>query len=371
MGVVKTLSEGLMQTKSLRVLGLTNGVLEREFADVLNNAFTANMQNISLEWIDLPAQVEALDMVLEALLISNRFKNLKKIRLGLAAEHVPEHTVDSFQMLPDLLRRWERSDFDTSTEVRVDFEVSKNLYPRHGDSVSELEQRVLSCWDNWARANESALMLKTLLAIEMQDQQHVKCGEWEVLINEMPKRFTQLKSLHIEFYAQDVGLKWEHGLDMDHFSLLCKGIQSVDSVESIFICGPEHVLLNCCPPLFQCLQHKQRLKELSIVGAWSVDKIFRCLMDFLQVNISVEEVDVLGDESKWPSDAEGKMVLVTETLRRNRECHTLSTLRDATLPFEEAKGAGAFLCGSSQAGSISNEAYQRAKVQITRWKERR
>ncbi|KAL3679272.1 hypothetical protein R1sor_022228 [Riccia sorocarpa] len=372
-GVVKTLSEGLMQTKSLKGVGFDSGVLETEFADVLNNAFTANMQNTSVEWFDLAAQVERLDMVLEALLLSNRFKNLKKIRIGLDANRVSEHTVDNFQMLPELIRRWERSDFDTSREVRVCFEVSNRLMPSNrGDSVLELEQRVLSCWDKWVRANESALMLKTQLQITMVDKVRVRQGEWEALINEMPKRFTQLKSLHIALIAWDhinqSQSTWARDLDMDHVSLLCKGIESADSVESISTRGPDNVLVNCYPLLFQCLQHRQRLKQLSIDGEWYVDQVFRCLMDFLQVNIYVEEVHVLGDKSEWPSDAEGKKVLVSEALRRNREqAAYFSTLRDAKLAFEEAKAARVFLCGNPHAGKTT----LRITMMKTRHKESR
>ncbi|KAL3679269.1 hypothetical protein R1sor_022225 [Riccia sorocarpa] len=69
--VARNLSEGLMRTKSLRGVSFCDAVLKRECADVLNHASTANMQNTSLEWIHLAAPLKRLDMVLEALLISN------------------------------------------------------------------------------------------------------------------------------------------------------------------------------------------------------------------------------------------------------------------------------------------------------------
>ncbi|KAL3677658.1 hypothetical protein R1sor_020614 [Riccia sorocarpa] len=348
-GVVKTLSEGLVQTKSLRGVGLNTRVLDREFADVLNTAFTANAQNTSLEWIDLPAHVERFDMVLEVLLISNRYKNLKKIRIGLPSYLVPEHTVDNFRTLAESLRRWEGSEFDTSRAVRVDFGVF--------DDSSESDQRVLlSCWDKWVSANECALMLETRL--DMWDN-----GEgWDVWISEMPKRFTQLKNLHIR-----LGWAKMHTVrDMDQLSLLCKGIQSADTVESIYIYGTDHILVNCCPPLFQCLQHKRGLKGLTLEGDWYVEEVFRCLMDFLEVNIYVEKVGLKGGKSG--PDTKGKTVLVQEAVNRNRDQATyFSTLRDAKLPFEEAKAARVFLCGHSHAGKTT----LRVTMMKTRKKESR
>ncbi|KAL3685771.1 hypothetical protein R1sor_003793 [Riccia sorocarpa] len=137
---------------------------------------------------------------------------------------------------------------------------------------------------------------------------------WEVWISEMPKRFIQLKNLHIR-----LGWAKMHTVrDMDQLSLLL-------------------------------LQHKRGLKGLTLEGDWYVEEVFRCLMDFLEVNIYVEKVGLKG--GKWGPDTEGKTVLVQEAVNRNRDQTAFfSTLRDAKLPFEEAKAAHVFLCGHSHAG---------------------
>ncbi|KAL3679039.1 hypothetical protein R1sor_021995 [Riccia sorocarpa] len=355
--VVKTLSEGLVQTKSLIGFGVTSRVLEREFADMLISAFTANVQSISLEWILLPAHVERLGMVLEVLL-STRFRNLKKIQIALGSDLVPGHTVDNFQAVADYFRRWQQSGLDTTKEVRVEFHLSSQYQ----------SARVLCCWDKWVSANESSLMLKT--GLKMWDTE-LKMWDtdrevWEVWINEIPKRFTKLKSLHISLVWRGYESVLDH--DMDQLSVLCKGIQSADSVESICIdddSSRRHKRASRHALLFQCLQHKRRLKELTLVGRWEdheEEEIFRGLMDLLHLNIYLEEVKLEQGALK------GKELLVQEALRRNREqAAYFSTLRDAKFPFEKAKAARVFLCGEGHAGKTS----LRITMMKTRQKESR
>ncbi|KAL3678772.1 hypothetical protein R1sor_021728 [Riccia sorocarpa] len=244
--VVKTISEGLVQSRSLRGLGLSTLMLEREFADVLKSAFTANVQNTSLEWIDLPAHLERLDMVLEALLLSNSYKNLKT----------------------------------TNTS------------------------------------------------------------------SEMLERFTHLKSLQLSVAWTEEDCK----ADTDQISFLCRSLQSADSVESISILGSKEILENFYPSFFRCLQHKRRLKGLSLDGILWKGEVFSCLMDLLHVNIYLEEVELLNGE--WTA---GISVIVQAALRRNREqAACFSTLRDAELPFEEGRAARVFLCGQPHAGTHTN-----------------
>ncbi|KAL3701065.1 hypothetical protein R1sor_019087 [Riccia sorocarpa] len=99
---VKALSEGLVKTKCLRTLVLSEWATTTQFVDVLTSAFTGDAQNTSLEEIDLPADMERLGMAFEVLV--SKYKNLNKIRLGLliqgtSATLVPEYMVDNFEMV--------------------------------------------------------------------------------------------------------------------------------------------------------------------------------------------------------------------------------------------------------------------------------
>ncbi|KAL3675481.1 hypothetical protein R1sor_025429 [Riccia sorocarpa] len=297
--VVKTLSKGLIHSKCLRTVGLTlGGPLERRFADVLKSACSTDVQNTSLEWIELPAAMERLHMALE-MLLSNSFKNLKMIHIGLSGD-ADESTVDKFQMVVECLRRCQQPDFDTSKIVRLDCNLEHD-HTHHNT--------VMAIWDKWVGANECALLLETRLLVLGYGQpwgwgrggwegvQRWEGGErWGAVVREMLTPSTQLKSLHICFewgYFNFRGEQpsWLHDMETS-FSLLCKSIQSIDSVETISIHGQEEILVRCGPPLFQCLHHKRRLTELTCNGPWYVDVVFRSLMDLLQVNIYLEVVNL-------------------------------------------------------------------------------
>ncbi|KAL3691337.1 hypothetical protein R1sor_004988 [Riccia sorocarpa] len=348
--VVKTLSEGLIHSKCLRTVVVTEvgGPVEKRFADVLKSACTTDVQNTSLEWIDLPAAMERLDMALE-MLLSNSFKNLKMIHIGLRGD-ADESTVDKFQMVAECLRRCQQPDFDTSRIVHLDYDL------RYAQTY---DYRVMEIWDKWVRANEGPFLLETRLLVlgyggpygwELRER-------WGAVVCEMLTPSTQLKSLHICFEWDYYNFRgeqptWLHNMETS-FSLLCKNIQSIDSVESISIRGQEEILVKCGPPLFHCLHHKRRLKELTCNGPWYVDEVFRSLMDLLQVNIYLEVVNLDKYDSEDNGGDEGK-VLVQEALRRNREQRAyFSTLRDAKLPCEEAKAARVFLCGHPFAGKTT------------------
>ncbi|KAL3690765.1 hypothetical protein R1sor_004416 [Riccia sorocarpa] len=352
--VVKTLSEGLVQTKCLRTVGVTGWFFGEKFADVLKSAFAANVSNTSLEWVDLPATVEGWGMAFEAL-FSNRYTALKKIRVKFDSGRGIKDGVDNFQMVAESLLRWQESDFATSREVHMDFVLPSNL--EVGDAG---HMTVLSCWDKWVSANERAhaLMLETRLEF-----QEVGFGGDERFMNEILKRSTQIKNLHICLHwFGDQTWHRDYSIDVDRFSLLCESIQSTDSAESISIRDPG-LLFDCCAPLLRCLQHKRRLKELTwhgFDGSYGEEN-FRSLMDLLHVNIYLKVADI-----SWVPG--GKKVLVQEALRRSREQATyFSILRDAKFSFEEARAARVFLCGHPLAGKTS----LRVTMMTTRQKESR
>ncbi|KAL3701067.1 hypothetical protein R1sor_019089 [Riccia sorocarpa] len=312
---VKALSEGLVRTKCLRTLVLREWPSTTPFVDVLTSAFTGNAQNTSLEEIDLPANMERLGMAFEVLV--SKYKNLNKIRLGLLIEgsratsepgytvvgsratSVPEYMVDNFEMVAECLHtRWQQTVFDTRREVLLDIYVSTE----YSHLPVQEEQRLLICWDKWLSANDGALLLGRRL--ELSVHLPSACPMW---IHEIVRRCSQL------------ALTWNVGSNVhegeNDFFLLFRSIQSNDTLEFI------------------------DLDRKALV--------FRSLMDLVQVNIYLEEI-VFGSDR---SGSDGIKVLLQEALRRNQEQSAhFATLRDAKLPFEEARAARVFLCGHPHAG---------------------
>ncbi|KAL2610599.1 hypothetical protein R1flu_029172 [Riccia fluitans] len=333
-------------------------------ADVLTSAFTGDVRNTSVEYLKLPGNLERLGIALPALLSSNN-QNLKEITLPLKRKDVTQDVVDEFRMVAESFRTRESSVVDASRKVLLDFTCNSSAKFTEDDG-----RRAFSCLDSWADASERAPMLKTNLGLkfvrEWDGVTSVKLGDvkgwW----------FSQAVNRYVHLNGLQVSLWWtsRYGvMDMDNFHLLCEGIQSNKSVESLSIdyddgdkASVDH---KCWTHLFHCLRHKQRLKELSFYDGYAGDESFRSLMDLLQANIYIEDVN-LAHMLKWES--EGKKAMVKEALRRNRaQASCFSTLRDARLLFENARAGRIFLCGNPHAGKTRLRASMMETRQKTSW----
>ncbi|KAL2610655.1 hypothetical protein R1flu_029228 [Riccia fluitans] len=341
---VRALSEGLVQTKCLRTLYVFNK--EGEMADVLTSAFTGDVRNTSVEYLHLPGSLERLGIALPVLLSSNN-QNLKEIRLFLRWGNVTQGVVDDFRKVAESFRTRESSVVDASRKIFLQFTCDTTAKFTEDDG-----RRVFSFLDSWADASEHAPMLKTHLQLNFDGPGRPEQG------NEKPggdvkgwflfavKRYIQLNGFQVSLFWNVDAI-----MDMDHFHMLCEGIQSNESVEFLHIKyqGDEaSVDRKCWTHLFHCLRHKRRLRKLMFYNVHARDETFRSLMDLLQVNIYLEDADLLPTR-KWES--EGKRAMVKEALRRNRaQASYFSTLRDARLPFENARAGRIFLCGNPHAG---------------------
>ncbi|KAL3694678.1 hypothetical protein R1sor_008329 [Riccia sorocarpa] len=170
--MAKALSEGLVQTKCLRSLGLVENLMKTQFADVLTSAFTGNVENTSLEVIELPANLERLGMALEVLV--SKYKNLKMIRLRFTIHPAFSRATifqmvaewdDNFQMVAECLRSRQQSVSYTSEVLVLSFFVDASETLRF--SVEE-EQRLLSCWRKWLSANDGAFKLKVFQSLHQK-----------------------------------------------------------------------------------------------------------------------------------------------------------------------------------------------------------
>ncbi|KAL2610566.1 hypothetical protein R1flu_029139 [Riccia fluitans] len=359
---VRALSEGLVQTKCLKnlhVLDKVGGV-----ADVLTSAFTGDVRNTSVEYLHLPGNLERLGIALPVLLSSNN-QNLKLISSHLDWENVTQGVVDDFRKVAESFRTRESSVVDASRKVFLQFICEASAKFTEDDG-----RRAFSCLDSWADASERALMLKTNLKLNFPgtgrgEQGNLKQGDVKGWFSHAVKRYIHLNGLQVTLWWSS-----DKVMDMYNFLLLCEGIQSNESVESLDIEYGDRASVDrkCWTHLFDCLRHKLRLKRLRFRDYHAGDETFRSLMDLLQVNIYLEDI-VLSPTWKW--EPEGKRAMVKEALRRNRaQASYFSTLRDARLPFENARAGRIFLCGNPHAGKTMLRATMMETRQKTSWVKR-
>ncbi|KAL2610600.1 hypothetical protein R1flu_029173 [Riccia fluitans] len=332
---VRALSEGLVQTKCLKRLVVTRK--EGAMADILTSAFTGDVRNTSVEYLRLPGNLERLGIVMPVLLSSNN-QNLKEIRLTLDWWEVAQGVVHEFWMVAESFcaRR-----IDACQKLSLHFTCNSSAKFTEDDG-----RRVFSFLDSWADASGRTPMLKTTLQLHFTGSGRGEQGNVKGWFSHAVNRYIHLNGLQVELWWRSDAV-----MDMDNFLLLCEGIQSNESVESLvilYIGGEASVDRKCWTRLFHCLRHKRRLKKLRFHDYHAGDETFRNLMDLLQVNIYVNDVD-LAWMYHWES--EGKRAMVKEALRRNRaQASYFSTLRDARLPFENARAGRIFLCGNPHAG---------------------
>ncbi|KAL2654145.1 hypothetical protein R1flu_022273 [Riccia fluitans] len=222
---VRALSEGLVQTKRLRELYVFRK--EGAMADVLTSAFTGDVRNTSLEYLQLPGNLERLGIALPVLLSSNN-QNLKKIRLFLKWEDVTQGVVDDFRKVAESLRTRESSVVDASRKVLLQLICDTTAKFTEDDC-----RRAFSCLDSWADAGERVPMLRTELRLNVQspEQGNVKLGgDVKAWFLRAINRYLHLKGLRVMLWWGEDAI-----MDMDHFHMLCEGIQSNQSVESLDI----------------------------------------------------------------------------------------------------------------------------------------
>ncbi|KAL2610650.1 hypothetical protein R1flu_029223 [Riccia fluitans] len=271
---VRALSEGLVHTKCLRKLNVFNR--EGEMADVLTSAFTGDVRNTSVEFLRLSGSLERLGIALPALLTSNN-QNLKEIRLFLKWEEVTQGVVDEFRMVAESFRTRESSVVDASRNVFLHFTCNSKAKFTEDDG-----RRALSCLDSWADASELVPMLKTNLKLNFTgsgrgEHGNVKQGDVKGWFSHAVNRYTHLNGLQIMLWWSSDAV-----MDMDNFLLLCQGIQSNESVESLDIMyhgSQTSVDGKCWTHLFHCLRHKRHLKMLPFGDTNAGDETFRSLMD--------------------------------------------------------------------------------------------
>ncbi|BFI12983.1 hypothetical protein MPTK1_4g13275 [Marchantia polymorpha subsp. ruderalis] len=99
--------------------------------------------------------------------------------------------------------------------------------------------------------------------------------------------------------------------------------------------------------LLLCLGGNTSLTHLDLCETWLDEETFRDMMGLLQVNLSLQEINV--SETSWAID--GKAALIQEALKQNeKRAAYMSVFREAGLAFGDAKAGRLFLCGSPLAG---------------------
>ncbi|KAL3678980.1 hypothetical protein R1sor_021936 [Riccia sorocarpa] len=99
--------------------------------------------------------------------------------------------------------------------------------------------------------------------------------------------------------------------------------------------------------VFQSLKSNTSVTSLSLSGFNLTDVDFEHLRSLLRVNLTIEEVELVG--SSWQNN--GKAALIEETLARNKKtARKFSILSASGFKFDNAKLGRIFLCGSPYAG---------------------
>ncbi|BBN08680.1 hypothetical protein MPTK1_4g13520 [Marchantia polymorpha subsp. ruderalis] len=99
--------------------------------------------------------------------------------------------------------------------------------------------------------------------------------------------------------------------------------------------------------LLLCLRGNFSLTHLDLSNTWLDEETFRDMMGLLQVNLSLQEINV--SRTSWARD--GKAALIQEALKQNeKRAAYMSVFREAGLAFGDAKAGRLFLCGSPLAG---------------------
>ncbi|OAE27607.1 hypothetical protein AXG93_2520s1030 [Marchantia polymorpha subsp. ruderalis] len=99
--------------------------------------------------------------------------------------------------------------------------------------------------------------------------------------------------------------------------------------------------------LLLCLPGNTSLTHLDLCDNTLDEEAFRDLMGLLQVNLTLQEIDVAG--TSWARD--GKKGLIQEALNQNQnQAAYVSVFIETKLKFEDARAGRLFLCGSPLAG---------------------
>ncbi|OAE26844.1 hypothetical protein AXG93_2465s1020 [Marchantia polymorpha subsp. ruderalis] len=147
-------------------------------------------------------------------------------------------------------------------------------------------------------------------------------------------------------------------------------------LKSLILFGSEDLLKGVWKDLLRCLRGNTSLTHLKLVAAEEADsnlhlpeskldeEALRDLMGLLQVNLTLEEIDV--SETSWAKH--GKAAKIKESLKQNRNRAVyMSVFREAKLTFGAAKAGRLFLCGSPRAGKTQLRRTLMSVIQGRRW----
>ncbi|BFI13320.1 hypothetical protein MPTK1_4g16340 [Marchantia polymorpha subsp. ruderalis] len=99
--------------------------------------------------------------------------------------------------------------------------------------------------------------------------------------------------------------------------------------------------------LLLCLRGNTSVTHLDLSCNELNEDAFRDMMGLLQVNLSLQEINV--SKTSWATD--GKAALIQEALKQNKmRAAYMSVFMEAKLKFGDAKAGRLFLCGSPRAG---------------------
>ncbi|KAL3692501.1 hypothetical protein R1sor_006152 [Riccia sorocarpa] len=346
---VRTLSQGLVETKRLKSLHIEDG---RFLAPVLVNSLTGDPHNTSLETLVFKGQLAEIGLHLPVLL-SRSSQNLKTISMPLTFGGVRQHTIDAIQEIVKCLQSGQRLQYPVDTNRELNLQICFRLASQYKvKDVHTAGNRLFTCLNLWMEAGKYVPVLMTCTLWVMETFKATPITNTREWLLRTLSEYRNLGGLRLKISWDDACMA--QNLDMARFVAICEGIQSSRFLESLEICGP--LSNNLDRPLdhefwihlFQCLRDKQRSKKLRLQlnDRTAGDDCFRSLMNLLQRNIYLEEVGV---PVAWRS--EGKGALVMEALRRNKaQASYFRILQNAGVLFGEARVGRIFLCGQPYAG---------------------
>ncbi|KAG6547919.1 hypothetical protein Mapa_010739 [Marchantia paleacea] len=333
---IQALSEGLVQTKSLKRLELLR--MDKELADVLQRVFQGSIVNESLENIRLHAAMGGLGDALP-ILLNSRNRSLKEIKLELYDGEQPQ--VDQLRSIGDSLCKLPK----TKSETRLVLSYSYNCNAMKNTFGAEVRDTI----DELVKASKGDAVLEIDLELSLllfipphfQPDGEVSHDNPKAWVLTALNQYTQFT--HLELHCDAVGI-----LRVDHFLTIFEAIQANESLQSLTFSYARKDTEACWEKLFELLRHKRNLKKLSFYRCRNLDdKSFRSLMGLLQVNIYLQTIDLAGT----PWEGQGQAVLLGEALKRNKaQAAYFSTLGIAKLRFHEAEAGRLFLCGHPLAG---------------------
>ncbi|OAE34734.1 hypothetical protein AXG93_3886s1000 [Marchantia polymorpha subsp. ruderalis] len=328
---VGIVSQALIHSSSLKKIDLDDGNL----ATIFVKALAGDHGNRSIKRLELNNMfgldtlgMDRLGDCIRDLLTSN--PSLKKVSLG------------NFQMSPE---KWHQLG-----EV-----ISDNALEIFTVASEEVDWKSIEALV-WA-ASSAVKDPKVRLALKISDDR----DEWMLSLNLLGRVLRgEIKSLESLFIVADDPCT--SGTNQDRMGSILSmngksGETSVLKRLSLFVYNKD-VFKGVWKDLLQCLRGNTSLTHLDLSDNPEVfkykhlpeskldEEVFRDLMGLLQVNLTLEKIDVRG--TSWETD--GKASQIQEALKQNRKrAIYMSVFREAKLTFGAAKAGRLFLCGSPRA----------------------